>query len=131
MRRPLLALAALLLAAPAAAQREPEWRTAPEADVLLRPFAYEPRLIRLEAGRPVKLRFVNNSRATLGFSAPAFFRSARVRARDARAVAGGGFRLAPGERRTIALVPAPGRYRARSGNIAQRLMGMSALIVVE
>ena len=56
------------LAAPAAAQRAPEWRTAPEADVLLRPFAYEPRIIRLRAGEPVKLRFVNEGRATLGFS---------------------------------------------------------------
>ena len=53
MRRCLL-LAALLLAAPAAAQREPEWRTAPEADVLLRPFAYEPRDDPARAGRPVQ-----------------------------------------------------------------------------
>ncbi len=131
MHRLLLALAALLLAAPAAAQREPEWRAAPEQDVLLRPFAYEPAPIRLEAGRAVKLRFVNNSSATLGFSAPSFFRAARVRARDAGAVAGGGLRLAPGERRTIALVPAPGRYRARSANLVHRMLGMSVDILVE
>ena len=74
--RPLLLLAALLLAAPAAAQRVPEWRTAPEADILLRPFAYEPNVIRLRAGQPVKLRFVNNGRTTLGFSAPGFFAAA-------------------------------------------------------
>lgn len=124
---------ALLLAAPAPAlaQDEPEWRAAPERDVLLHPFTYEPRLIRLDAGRPVKLHFVNNGRATLSFSAPDFFRAARVRARDARSVAGGRLRLRPGERRTVALVPAPGRYRARSANLAHRALGMSALILVE
>ena len=132
MHRLLLAFAALLLAgAPAAAQREPEWRTAVEADILLHPFRYEPREIRLAAGVPVKLHFVNNGRANLSFSAPGFFSAARVRRRDARGLRGGGFRLAPGERRTIALVPAPGRYRARSANLVHRALGMSALILVE
>jgi hypothetical protein len=132
MHRLLLAFAALLLlAAPAAAQREPEWRVAVETDILLHPFRYEPRVIRLEAGRPVKLHFVNNGRAQLSFSAPDFFRAARVRRRDARWLQGGGFRLAPGERRTIALVPAAGRYRARSAYLMHRLRGMSAEIVVE
>jgi FtsP/CotA-like multicopper oxidase with cupredoxin domain len=127
----LLAFAALALAAPATAQREPEWRAAPEREVLLHPFRYEPTMIRLEAGLPVRLHFVNNGRATLSFSAPGFFRAARVRGRDAGTIAGGSLRLAPGERVTVALVPAPGRYRARSANLAHRLRGMSALIVVE
>lgn len=121
----------MLLAAPALAQGEPEWRAAPEREVLLHPYSYEPRTIRLDAGRPVKLHFVNNGRATLSFSAPAFFRAARLRPRDARSVAGGRLRLAPGERRVVALVPAPGRYRARSANLAHRALGMSALILVE
>lgn len=131
MRLTALLTATLLLAAPAAAQPAPEWRTAPEADILLRPFAYEPRLIRLRAGEPVKLRFVNQSRATLGFSAPGFFAAARIRSSDRDRVRGGNLRLAPGERVTIALVPAPGRYRARSGNLAHRALGMSALVLVE
>jgi hypothetical protein len=131
MRLATLALAGLILAAPANAQGEPEWRAAPEADIILHPFEYEPRLIRLDAGRPVKLRFVNNGRAGLSFSAPGFFRAARLRRSDAGAVAGGRLRLGPGERRTIALVPAPGRYRARSANLLHRLRGMTALIVVE
>lgn len=132
MRLALLALIALSLAVPAAAQApEPEWRTAAEADILLHPFAYEPRVIRLAAGQPVKLEFVNNGRAHLSFSAPDFFRAARIRSRDAPLVAGGGLRLAPGERVTVALVPAPGRYRARSISLLHRLRGMSALIIVE
>ena len=125
-----LLIAALLLAVPAAAQ-EPEWRIAPEYDVLRRAFDYEPETIRLEAGRPVKLRFVNQGQATFSFSAPDFFRSARLRSGDSELAADGHFRLAPGEQRTIALVPAPGRYRARSGNFIHRLLGMTATIIVE
>ena len=131
MRLVLLAFAALLLAGPAAAQRQPEWRTAIETDVLLHPFRYEPRTLRLAAGRPVLLRFVNNGRAWLSFRAPRFFAAAWVRGSDRRYVRDGGFRLAPGERLSIALVPAPGRYRAHSGYLLHRLRGMTARIVVE
>ena len=129
--RLLLPLLALLLAVPAMAQDEPEWRTAQEYDVLLRPWAYEPQLIRLPAGRPVRLHFVNQSRATLAFSAPAFFRAARLRPRDGDVARRGGLRLAPGERRSVALVAAPGRYAAHSSNPVHRLLGMSGEILVE
>ena len=131
MRHVLIAFAALLLAAPAHAQREPEWRTAVGADVLLHPFRYEPRLIRLEAGRPVRLRFVNDGRAWLSFRAPDFFAAANVRRGDRRHVQGGGFRLAPGQRLEISLVPARGRYRVASGYLLHRARGMTARIVVE
>ena len=129
MRGLLLLFCAFFLSAPTLAQ-EPEWRAASEYDVLLRPWAYEPNPIRLEAGRPVKLRFVNQGQSTHSFSAREFFRAARIRSGD-NDLADGHFRLAPGERRTIALVPAPGRYRVRSSNIVQRLLGMSAVIIVE
>ena len=129
MRR-LLLLLVLLIAAPAAAQ-QPEWRTAREYEILMRPWGYDPHPIRLEAGRPVKLRFLNQGQATFSFDADAFFRAAQVRAGDADAVADGHIRLGPGETRTIALVPAPGRYRARSGNLFHRLLGMSVQIIVE
>jgi hypothetical protein len=129
--RALLALVLVLIASPAAAQREPEWRTAPEYDVLLRPFAYEPRTIRLQDGQPVKLRFVNEGRATLSLSAPRFFRSARLRRGDEDLSLTGRFRLAPGERRTIALVPARGRYAMSSFNFVQRVLGMRGVIIVE
>jgi hypothetical protein len=122
----------LLLAPPIAAQPpEPEWRIAVEYDVLLRPWAYEPRLIRLPAGRPVRLRFVNQSPATMAFGAGSFFRAARLRPRDADIVRRGGFRLAPGETRDVDLVAPPGRYRARSFNLLHRLLGMNAEILVE
>ena len=130
MRLWLLVLALLAVGSPAAAQ-EPQWRIAPEHDVLLRAWAIEPDPIRLAANRPVKLRFVNQGQTTFSFSAREFFRAARIRTGDAELVRNGQLRLAPGERRTIALVPAPGRYRARSGNLIHRLLGMNGSIVVE
>ena len=129
MRRWFLILL-LLVAAPAAAQ-EPEWRAAREYEVLLRPFDFDPGTIRLEAGRPVKLRLINQGQASFSFSARDFFRAARVRSIDADLVADGHVRLAPGEIRTIALVPAPGRYRVHSGNLIHRLLGMQGRIIVE
>ena len=128
--RLLVAILALMMAVPAVAH-EPEWRTAREYDVLMRPFAFDPSPIRLAAGRPVKLHFLNQGQASFSFSSPAFFRAARVRSGDASAVADGHLRLAPGEERTIAVVPAPGRYRASSGNLIHRLLGMSTTIIVE
>ncbi len=134
MRRPMLLFCALLLAAPLAAPaaaQEPEWRQSADFDVLLEPFGFEPKVLRLEAGRPVRLRFVNSGQRSLSFSAPAFFRAARVRSGEGDDLADGSFRLGPGERRTIVLVPARGRYRMRSANFLHRLMGMSGRIVVE
>ena len=134
MRRLLTIAAALAIAvplgAPAAAQ-EPEWRQSSEYDVLLRPYAFEPKTIRLEADRPVRLRFVNSGQAPLSFRAPGFFRAARVRSEDADVVAGGAIHLAPGERRTIVLVPRAGRYRMRGANLMHRLLGMGGRIIVE
>lgn len=120
----------LAAAAPAGAQ-EPEWLTAREHDIRLSPYAYEPDPIRLEAGEPVRLRFINQARATLSFSASRFFEAARIRRGDEARVPGGKIRLAPGEQQVVALVPAPGTYRARSGNLIHRLRGMSVRIIVE
>ena len=125
-----LALLGLTLGGVARAD-EPEWRTAREYEVLLRPFAYDPTPIRLRAGEPVKLRFINQGQASFSFSAPGFFRAARVRSGDSEAVADGEVSLAPGETRIIALVPARGRYGAHSGNLIQRLLGMRGRIIVE
>ena len=128
MRLLLLPLAALLLVA--AQPPVPEWREAVEYDVLLRAWAYEPRIIRLPAGRPVRLYFVNQSPTTLEFGARDFFRAARLRPRDEDIVRRGGFRLEPGERRAVDLVAPAGRYSARSFNLLHRVLGMSAEIVV-
>ena len=131
MRRLLLPLL-LVLAGPAAAQeRQPEWRQGIEHHVLLRVNAFEPEVIRLPAGEPVRLVFYNSSRSPLSLQAGSFFGRARVRAGDADLVANGGMTLAPGETRAVNLVPSVGRYRLRSRSWLRRLVGMSALIVVE
>jgi len=129
MRLPLL-IAALLLAAPAAAQ-ETNWRQHSDYDVLLEAFDIEPAPLRLEAGQPVALRFVNSGQRSLSFSAPGFFRAARIRPGDEAAIRNGTLHLEAGERRTIYLVPQRGRYRMRSANFMHRLLGMSGRIIVE
>lgn len=128
MRRLTLLLSLFFLAAPAAAQ---EWPRAPEYDVLLTSYDIQPRVIRLKAGEPVRLRFVNNSNQRLTFSAADFFRASQLRRRDGETVRGGTITLGPLSERTIALVPRAGRYGASSRNFIHRLLGMSGRIVVE
>jgi hypothetical protein len=128
MRRLLCLLSLIALAAPAPAQ---EWRMAPEYDVLLTSYDIVPETIRLEADEPVRLRFVNNSNQRLTFFARSFFRSAKLRRRDAELVSDGVIELGPLSTETIVLVPKAGRYKVRSGNFLHRLLGMSGTVVVE
>jgi plastocyanin len=104
---------------------------APEYDVLLTSFDIEPKEIRLKAGEPVRLRFVNNSNEGHRFSADGFFKSAQLRRRDASLVDGGSLAVPPLSTRTVALVPKAGRYKVSSGNFLHRLLGMSGRIIVE
>ncbi|HEX8223902.1 MAG TPA: cupredoxin domain-containing protein [Allosphingosinicella sp.] len=127
MRLFLLSLA-LVVATPAAAQ---DWRMAPEYDVQLSTYDIQPPDIRLRAGEPVRLRFVNNSNQRLTFSAGGFFRSARMRRRDSGLVRGGSVSVPPLSTRTVVLVPRPGRYRVQGANLLHRVLGMSARIIVE
>jgi plastocyanin len=128
MRRLVPFLGLLLLAAPALAQ---DWRMAPEYDVLLTTYDIEPREIRLQAGKPVRLRFVNTSNQKLSFSATRFFRSAKVRRRDADRLSDGVLEVGPLATETVLVVPKAGRYRTSGRNVLHRLLGMSGRIVVE
>ena len=125
---PLAALALAALAAPAPAQ---EWRVAREYEVLLTSFDVQPDEIRLKAGEAVRLRLVNTSNQGHSFKAEGFFKGARMRKRDAGMVKGGQIEVPPLSTREVVLVPAAGRYRASSGNVLHRLMGMSGTIIVE
>jgi plastocyanin len=126
--RTLALFAALILAAPAAAQ---EWRMAAEYDVQLSTWDIAPDEMKLKAGEPVRLRFVNNSNQGLTFSAGDFFRSAQMRRRDAALVKGGSVQVPPLSTLTVVVVPKAGRYKARGGNFVQRLLGMNGTIIVE
>ena len=126
--RVIVLLSLLLAAAPSAAQ---DWASAPEYDVLLTSFEIQPMTIRLKAGEPVRLRFVNNSQQGHSFSAPGFFSHARLRGRDRERVKGGALVAPPLSETTIMLVPAAGRYEARGDNLFRRMLGMRARILVE
>jgi plastocyanin len=126
--RDLLLAVTLLAAAPAAAQ---EWRMAPEYDVLLSTWDIAPDEIRLKAGAPVRLRFVNNSNQGLAFSADDFFKHAQMRRSDGKVVKGGEVEVPALSTRTVVLVPKAGRYKARGGSFVHRLLGMNGKIIVE
>jgi plastocyanin len=131
MLGPMRALLCLLaLAAPAALPAQ-EWRQARDVEVRMSNFDFTPGTIQLRAGEPVRLRIVNVSPTPHSFAAGAFFGRARVRGRDARLVADGKIVVPANDVREVVLVPAPGRYRARSGNFITRLLGMSSEIVVQ
>lgn len=128
MRSLALLAAAFLAAAPAAAQ---DWRSGPEYDVLLTTYDIAPEVIRLQADRPVRLRFVNNSNQALAFSAGGFFRAAKARSRDGDTVKGGRVNVPPLSTRTVVLVPKKGRYKVKGGTLFHRVLGMRGRIVVE
>ena len=123
-----LTLAAAFAAAPAAAQ---EWRMAPEYDVLLTTYDIAPEEIRLKAGQPVRLRFVNNSNQPLRFAAGPFFKQAQLRRRDGELIKGGAIEVPALSTRTVVLVPKAGRYKARGGSFIHRILGMGGKIIVE
>lgn len=129
MVRPLLVVLAILCATPASAA--PEWRQARDFEVRLESFDIEPRMMRFRAGEPLRLRLVNVSGQTHSFDAEAFFARAQLRRREARLLQSGKVIVPPNQVREILLVPAPGSYRARSGSLFNRLLGMSSRIIVE
>ena len=122
-------LCVALLSAPAAAA--PEWRQSREYEILLSSFDIAPAAMQFRAGEPLRLRLVNNSTVPHSFSAGAFFAAAQIRPRERAAVARGSISVAPGETRTILLVPAAGRYSARCSSLFHRVLGMTARITVE
>ena len=104
---------------------------APEYDVLLTTYDIAPDEIRLKAGEPVRLRFVNTSNQGLSFSASGFFKDAKLRGRDGASLKGGKIEVPALSTRTVVLVPKAGRYKARGGSFVHRLLGMSGKIIVE
>jgi plastocyanin len=118
-----------IIAAPAAAA--PDWRQAREVEVLLSNLDIQPETIRLKAGQPVRLRFVNNSHIPHSFGAGGFFRKAEYRNRDKGGVGSGSVQVGPGDTLEVVLVPVAGRYSASCSNLYHRIMGMRARIIVE
>jgi plastocyanin len=116
-----MAALAMLFAAPGPAQ---------PAGVLVQlwSFGFAPDPIRLAAGKPVTLTFVNRSGVSHDFTAPGFFQHATV---TTGAVAGDEIELRPHETKVVTLIPSAGTYQAHCSHFLHKQMGMSDLIVVE
>jgi plastocyanin len=91
-------------------------------------FGFAPQPIRLAAGRPVTLTFVNQSGSGHDFTAPGFFQHAKI---TAGAAPEDEIELGPHQTRTITLVPVRGTYQAHCSHFLHKQMGMSAEIIVE
>jgi plastocyanin len=110
-----------ILAAPASAQ--PATQT-----VQVWSYGFAPHPIHLAAGRPVTLRFVNQSGSSHDFSAARFFASATI---TAGAAPEGEIDLKPHEAKTVTLVPRAGTYPAHCSHFMHAPLGMRDQIVVD
>lgn len=124
-------IVALALLAVGQASAAPEWRQARDFEVRLESFDIEPRQMRFRAGEPLRLRLVNVSAQAHSFDAGSFFARAQLRRRESRLLRGGKVVVPANDVREILLIPARGRYSARSGSLFNRLLGMSSEIIVE
>ena len=123
----LAAAAALSLAVLASAPTSAQPGGAAARTIALFSHGYNPNPIVLAAGRPVTLTFVNQSGKGHDFTAASFFSAARIVSGSAPA---GEVDLAPGESRSVTLIPAAGRYKVHCGKPFHKMLGMRADIVV-
>jgi plastocyanin len=121
-----LASMAALALSPAAALASPT--PVPVHPVALVSFAYRPAPIVLRAGQPVTLLLINRARGSHDFTAPAFFRSARLLSGQAPR---GSIALRGGESASVTLIPARGRYPVHCARPFHKMMGMQTTIVVQ
>ena len=128
-RAAVLACAALLLAAPAAAQQD--WSQARRIDVTLANFEYRPPDLALKAGEPVVLHLMNIADGGHNFTARKLFASAAIRERDKALIRNGGVEVPAHQSRDIGLIPAPGRYKVECTHPFHHMMGMAGEIVVQ
>lgn len=120
-----LAAAVLALSpAGAAASQTP----APVQRIDLVSFAYRPTPIVLRAGRPVTLLLVNRGKGSHDFTAPVFFRSARILSGQ---IPRGSIGLRGGQSASVTLIPAAGRYQVHCGRPFHKMMGMQTNIFVQ
>ena len=90
-------------------------------------FGFGPKPIRLAAGRPVTLTFINRSGSGHDFTAPDFFQRSKI---SAGATRNGKVELRAHKTRSVTLVPARGSYQAHCSHFLHTQMGMSDWIVV-
>ena len=128
MRPTLLLAAALLAAGPAAAPPAAAQPTAPVHTVTLYSHGYAPAVLRLAAGQPVTLLFVNRAGKSHDFTARRFFHSAQLLSGR---VYGGEVNLRGGQSARVTLIPKAGRYPVHCGYPFHKMLGMHGTIVVQ
>lgn len=114
--------AALILACGAPATAQPAAQT-----IQLYSFGYKPNIIRVAAGRPVTINFVNTAGGAHNFSAPTFFANVRIVSGSAPS---GVIELGARTSRSITLIPRAGNYQFRCTHFLHRQMGMRGQIIV-
>ena len=115
----------LTLAPPASAKQQPYQ---PTVTVTVTSHSFAPAPIRLAAGRPVRMVIMNRSGKAHDFTAPRFFRAARMlRGR----VPGGKIELGAGRGAIFDLIPARGSYKVHCSKFGHSMLGMSTRIIVE
>ena len=112
----------LLVAAPVSGQQPAQMM------VQVWSFGFAPNPIRLVAGQPVTMIFVNQAGSSHDFVAPGFFQHARI---TAGAAPDDEIELKGHETRRITLVPARGTYQAHCGHFLHKQLGMSDAIIVQ
>lgn len=90
-------------------------------------FAFAPQPIRLAAGRPVTLTFVNRSGGGHDFTARSFFANSTI---SGAAPARGAITLAPHQTRSITVTPRVGTYNVWCSHFMHKQFGMRTTIVV-
>jgi plastocyanin len=120
-RRAAVVAMSLMLAVPAAAQPA-------QVVVQVWSFGFAPNPIRLAAGRPVTMTFVNQSGSSHDFVAPGFFQHARITAGTAPEDE---IELKGHETKRITLVPVRGTYQAHCSHFLHKQLGMSDAIIVQ
>lgn len=106
----------------------PAVERAPVRVIYVQSYAYAPSPIRLQAGRPVTLQFVNRSGKGHDFTARKFFRSARILSGR---VGDGEIDLGAGQGTRVTLIPATGRYPVHCGRPFHKALGMRSEILVQ
>jgi len=93
----------------------------------VRSFAFRPTPIRLPAGKPVTLRFVNESGSSHDFTAKQFFAYSKF---TDGAAPQGEIELRPHETKMVTLIPRAGSYSAHCSHFMHSALGMHVQIFV-
>ena len=109
------------LAFPASSQARPT------VTIVLGSHYFQPSPIYLAGGVPVRLMFINRAGKTHDFTAPAFFRSARILAGNP---GGGRLKLKASGATVIDLIPRRGTYAVHCSQFMHAPLGMRTRIVV-